>query len=100
LDTTPYEAACGIHQGTLRPSWASRWLRAVGNEATWLGASLLSHVDAEAREKLVQVAKVHQGAGWLRVEARPGDSLTEIEEALAGLLPGHEDWLEAHRRRT
>ncbi|MDI1432521.1 hypothetical protein [Polyangium sorediatum] len=87
LDTTPYEVACGIHHGTLRPSRASRWLRAVGSEVTWIGAPLLAHLDAASRERLAQVADVRAGTEWLRVEARPGESLTEIERALAALLP-------------
>ncbi|MDC3953165.1 hypothetical protein [Polyangium jinanense] len=87
LNTTPYEVACGIHGDTLHPSWASRWLRAVGSEATWIGAPLLAHLDADSRKRLAQVADVRPGTGWLRVEPRPGESLTEIEQALAALLP-------------
>lgn len=89
IEYTPYESATGVSGGivTLR-SWATRFLRAVGTEATWLGPSLRARVGPLGGE--VQTTEV--GAA-LRVS---GD-VVSVERALAALLPTEEQHLHAVR---
>jgi hypothetical protein len=90
FDATPYETACGVHQeATLRRSWGTRFLRGVSADGMWLGPDLLARIDARALEPLVSSERVGEA---LRIVPREGVTLDALEQVLAPILPGGEDW--------
>jgi hypothetical protein len=89
LHATPYELACGVHgQCTTRHDWVNRFLHAVAEEV-WLGPALISRApgfqspDGTTRQPLGDSA---------RITCRGGAAVSALEQALAHLLPAHEDW--------
>jgi hypothetical protein len=92
LDSTQYEQAAGIHGPTMLRSWSTRWLRALGNHALWLGPELRSKLARDDLAALSSLAEEMAG-GTLRVVLRTGDNeeVSRVERALAVLLPTLED---------
>lgn len=86
-DNTLYELSCGIvGQCVQGRQWCGRWLRAV-SDTLWLGPSLrefLGDLDA--------VTEIEAVGSASRLMLRPELSLDQLEEALAAILPGVEDW--------
>jgi len=90
FQATPYELACGVHgQCTNYHEWAERFLHAVG-DVIWLGPGLLSRVSREALDRVGTVSVVGDGVRLNRSAEVP-----ELENALAAILPTHEDWRQA-----
>ncbi|APR82840.1 Hypothetical protein A7982_08189 [Minicystis rosea] len=94
VDSTSYERAAGVHgHGVTRASWATRWLRAVGNDTLWLGPALLAHLDANARAALEKAARLHEVGRALRAELPSPDRVADLEEAVDALLPGQDVYM-------
>ncbi len=93
LDSTQYEQAAGIHGPTMLRSWSTRWLRAVGNHALWLGTELQKRLSRDELEALSSVAQVEAAGSYLRVTLRTDENeeVTRVERALRGLLPTRDD---------
>lgn len=93
LDSTQYEQAAGIHGPTMLRSWSTRWLRAVGNHALWLGSELQKRLSREELETLSSVAQVEAAGSYLRVTLRTDENeeVSRVERALCGLLPTRDD---------
>ncbi|MFW5739035.1 MAG: hypothetical protein ACOC1F_01570 [Myxococcota bacterium] len=93
VDVTPYEQACRIHGGTTLRSWSGRWLRAVPNDALWVGAASRKRLDPNTVNALGRIGAVTQVGPSLRVELPDDDNETvrRLEEALQALLPSEEE---------
>lgn len=85
VGSTPYEDAVGIGHCTTCAAWAKRWLRAVGNVATWLGPELRARLDDEAA--LAGVAQVTELGPALRLDVGEPAEVPRLEARLADLLP-------------
>lgn len=92
LQQTAYELVCGIDPPvtTLR-AWVRRWVRVPGNDRLWLGRELASRVTGEVRAALAKIATVSTCGEGVRVELADRARERALEEALAPLLPSHED---------
>jgi hypothetical protein len=89
---TLYEEVCGIWRHVnLTPEWGSRWLRSC-SRWLWLGPTLLARVD---RDAVAAVASVTAVGDHARLVLRDDATLDALEQALAPILPSHEDWLAA-----
>ncbi len=107
LDSTSYEQACGIHGPlTMLRSWSTKWLRAVGNDAVWLGPDLRSRLGQGAMDALRELAVVESVGPALRIVLRGNDdaAVQALEEGLQALLPTGEEAREAqmthYKRQT
>ncbi|HJL03006.1 MAG TPA: hypothetical protein RMI29_16410 [Polyangiaceae bacterium LLY-WYZ-15_(1-7)] len=89
LASTPYEQACGIHQGGCDRAYCARWLRWPGRDRLVLGAGLFAELDREALEAVAEVEA--RALGGARVTKREGVTRSAWEEALAPILPSAED---------
>ena len=89
LHATPYELACGVNgQCTTRHDWVNRFLHAVAEEV-WLGPALIGRIRG------IQPAEgtTQQSLGdSARITCRDATAVSALEQALAHLLPAHEDW--------
>jgi hypothetical protein len=95
FQATPYELACGVHgQCTNYHEWVERFLHAVG-DVIWLGPGLRSRVTPEALARLGSLSVVGDGVRLDRSAEVP-----ELENALAAILPTHEDWRQASAAGT
>jgi len=72
VDHSDYETACGI-QGSFTTSraWCSRWLRMPG-ELTWLGPSLVAHLDRDAGARAAAAGQGQPGRGDGHERPGPG----------------------------
>ena len=89
LHATPYELACGVHgQCTTRHDWVNRFLHAV-SEDVWLGPSLISRIPGFQ----TPAGTTRQPLGdAVRIACRDAAAVSALEQALAHLLPTHDDW--------
>ncbi|MCB9616291.1 MAG: hypothetical protein H6721_00795 [Sandaracinus sp.] len=93
LEQCDYELVCQIHgPAPTTRAWCTRWLRMPG-EVTWLGPSLVAHLDRSTLEAVGTVEE--QDGGWLVRTSR--DAIDAFEEALAPVLPTSVDAREASR---
>jgi hypothetical protein len=98
VDRTSYEGAARIGgYATLRARWATRWLRAAGNDAIWLGPALLARLGEQGRAAAEGVACPRAVGPALCLELPAPDRVAALEAALSALLPSFEDYLAALR---
>jgi hypothetical protein len=96
FETTPYEGACGVGGScTTARFWCGRFLRGV-TERLWLGPELVARLGGT--DGLAPIASVTPVGAGVRVTLKEGATLDELEQALAPLLPGQQDWREGRGR--
>ncbi len=89
IRSLPYEIVCGLQSSAhLRCGWLKRHLRAVTPQM-WLGGGLVERLD---REKLETCAETTDFEGGLRVQLRPDSGLPALEEVLAPVVAGEDEW--------
>lgn len=88
-DRTPYEEMCGVGgPGLIGQAWTTRWLRWCA-ERTWIGASLVDHLEHKRAELEPFIAQ--RRAGVLELYAEDVDAL---EQVLDPILPAASDCAE------
>lgn len=96
--TNAYEQACGITGANLAErAWTERWLRAVTEDALWLGPTLRAELGDDSA--VHALAKVEPIADGIRIVPHAPVDLNALEQALARLLPTSAD-AEAGKRLT
>jgi hypothetical protein len=88
LDSTAYEEACQISGApTTLKSWSTRWLRAMGTEALWIGPSLRSRLKSGVEAILMPHSDVFELGRALKIRPHSRNAIPALEQAMAGIIP-------------
>ncbi|NUO51798.1 MAG: hypothetical protein HOV80_23345 [Polyangiaceae bacterium] len=92
---TPYEKAVGIEgKDVTRGTWAARYLRAVGDEAVWLGPPLVARLSDPSKMALAAAAAGCEElpSGALSIAVGGHERRPAVERALEASLPSASDF--------